>query len=96
MTVKERLHQIVEEMSDAEAATTLERLAARRGDPLARLLDTAPEDDEPLTDEDAAAIQQGYDELDAGHGVSLDELQHRLGCCLMRAGIPARPAVAPY
>jgi len=79
MTVKERLHQIVDEMSDTEAATTLERLAARRADPLARLLDTAPEDDEPLTDEEAMAIRQGYDELDAGKGVSLDELQRRLG-----------------
>jgi hypothetical protein len=38
MTVKERLHKIVDEMSDEEAATTLERLATRRSDPLARLL----------------------------------------------------------
>jgi hypothetical protein len=30
MTVKERLHKIVDEMSDEEAATTLERLASRR------------------------------------------------------------------
>jgi hypothetical protein len=79
MTVKERLHKFVDEMSDEEAATTLERLAARRTDPLARLLDAAPPDDEPLTPEEADAIQQGYDELDAGHGISLAELRRELG-----------------
>jgi hypothetical protein len=79
MTVKERLHRIVDEMSDAEAATTLERLATRRADPLARMLDAAPPDDESLTDDEAAAIQEGYDELDAGQGISLAELQRRLG-----------------
>lgn len=70
---------MVDEMTDAEAATTLERLAARRADPLARLLDAAPEDDEPLTGDEAAAIQQGYDELDAGEGVSLDDLRRQFG-----------------
>lgn len=79
MTVKERLHQMVDEMTDAEAATTLERLAARRADSLAQLLDAAPEDDEPLTGDEAAAIQQGYDELDAGEGVSLDDLRRQFG-----------------
>jgi hypothetical protein len=79
MTVKERLHRIVDEMSDREAALTLERLAGRRADPLARLLDAAAEDDEPLTDEEAAAIRDGYDELDAGQGISLAELRRELG-----------------
>lgn len=50
--VKERLHQIVEEMSDAEAATTLDRLAAA---PIHSqgCSTQPPEDDEPLTDEAA-------------------------------------------
>jgi hypothetical protein len=43
------------------------------------LLDAAPEDDEPLTGEEAAAVQQGYEELDAGEGVSLDDLRRQLG-----------------
>ncbi len=79
MTVKERLHQVVEEMSDEEAAATLQRIDMRRADPVARLLDAAPEDDEPLTDAEAAAVQQGYDELDAGRGTSLAELRRALG-----------------
>jgi hypothetical protein len=79
VTVKERLHKIVDEMSDDEAAATLERLAARRTDPLAQLLDAAPPDDEPLTTEEADAIQQGCEELDAGHGISLADLRRALG-----------------
>jgi hypothetical protein len=58
MTVKERLHQVVDEMSEEEAEATLRRIEARRNDPLLRFLDAAPLDDEPVTPDEEAAIAE--------------------------------------
>jgi hypothetical protein len=78
MTAKEQLHQLVDELSDAEAAEELKRWPGRRGR-LAGSTGSAQVDDEPLTDEDEAAIAKSYDELaSGGRPMSADEL-HRLG-----------------
>jgi hypothetical protein len=53
VTVKERLHNAVETMTDAEASAALRTLADASGDPVAWMLDHAPLDDEPETDEGA-------------------------------------------
>jgi hypothetical protein len=58
MTVKERLHKVVDEMSEQEAEETLRRIESRRNDPLLRFLDQAPLDDEPMTPEEEAAIAE--------------------------------------
>jgi hypothetical protein len=58
MTVKERLHRAVDEMSDEEAEDMLRRIQALRGDPFLRFLDQAPIDDEPVTTEEEAAIAE--------------------------------------
>ncbi|HET7127648.1 MAG TPA: hypothetical protein VFJ93_01065 [Gaiellaceae bacterium] len=58
MTVKERLHQVVEELSEEEAKTMLRRVEMLRNDPFLRYLDAAPVDDEPVTAEEEAAIAE--------------------------------------
>jgi hypothetical protein len=58
MTVKERLHRVVEEMTDEEAEAMLRRIQALRSDPLVRFLDKAPVDDESITAEEEAAIAE--------------------------------------
>ena len=58
MTVKERLHQVVEEMTDEEAEAVLRRIELQRTDPLVRFFDAAPVDDEPLSVEEEAAIAE--------------------------------------
>ena len=58
MRVKERLHQIVDEMTDDEAEKTLRRIDAQRTDPLVRYFDAAPVDDEPVTEEEQAAVAE--------------------------------------
>jgi hypothetical protein len=55
MTAKEKLRERVEELSDAEAADTLDYLASRQPgqrDALTELLESAPLDDEPSTPEE--------------------------------------------
>ena len=66
MTVKERLHHVVEQMTDEEAEATLRRIDAQRSDPFVRFLDSAPVDDEPVTAEEAVAVAEADAERAAG------------------------------
>lgn len=70
MTVKERLHRLVDDLPEAEtdaAERYLEFLRERAA--LPRSLATAPFDDEPVTVEDLAALAESRAELTAGVGV---------------------------
>jgi hypothetical protein len=58
MTVRERLHRVVDELSDEEAEAMLRRVEALRNDPFLRFLDQAPVDDEPVTTEEEAALAE--------------------------------------
>jgi len=55
VTARERLHQLVDELSDQEADDALRYIVRRREDPVIAAFSDAPEDDEPFTaaDEDA-------------------------------------------
>ncbi len=59
MTIKEKLHRLVDELPKRElpaARRFLEYLRAAGSDPLIEAMRRAPEDDEPLSAADAAAI----------------------------------------
>jgi len=91
MQTRDRLHRLIDELPDAELPE-VERLLAGHGgndslrralakfpnDPLLRALADAPEDDEPLTPEEAAAIEEARRSVAAGRVVSDDELWQRL------------------
>lgn len=77
MTAKQQLRQLVDELSEVEAAEALDLLAARgRRDSLTALLDNAPLDDEPISDEEEALVQEARDEVARGEPtISLDQLR---------------------
>ena len=78
MTTKEQLHALVEALPESQldaAAAALEPLA----DPVLRALLMAPEDDEPLTAEEQAAIAESRAAYGRGEFVAHDELKRRLG-----------------
>jgi hypothetical protein len=78
MTAKEQLLQRVQTLTEDEAAETL-RLLDQRTDSLTRLLDNAPPDDEPVTPEEEALVQEARDEIARGEKlISLDELRAEL------------------
>jgi hypothetical protein len=52
---------------------------ARKADPVAWALDNAPEDDEPLTDEEIAAIEAAKAEYAEKGGISHEQLRAELG-----------------
>ena len=79
MTAKEELRQLVDELSEVEAAEALDLLAARRGrDALSEVLDNAPLDDEPVSEEEERAVQQAREEIARGETISLDQLKREL------------------
>jgi hypothetical protein len=66
MTVKERLHTAVETVSDEEAQAALRTLAESSGDPVAWMLDHAPLDDEPETEDERRAVAEAHADRERG------------------------------
>jgi hypothetical protein len=80
MTAKERLRVRVEELTEREAEATLDFIASRGGDDFTRWLDSRPEDDEPLTsDQQAALVESDADIVAAGRTVSFEEIKREFG-----------------
>jgi hypothetical protein len=79
VTAKERLLERVRALSESEAAETLRLLDARQ-DPLNRRLDGAPVEDEQISPEEEAAVQEAREELAAGAKlVSHEEIKREFG-----------------
>ena len=77
MTPRERAHKVLDAVPDDrldEALTALEALE----DPVVAAFRDAPEDDEPLTPEEEAAITEANADIAAGRTISLEELKHEL------------------
>ncbi len=78
---REALRRLVDRLPDDQvepALRLLERLEAG-ADPLVRLLDEAPEDDEELTPEEEAKLKEGEEAWRRGDVVALDDLSRELG-----------------
>lgn len=69
-SVKADLHRLIDDLDEEQAARLLQIVS----DPLERSLMLAPLDDEPLTDEDKAAIAEGEAAYRRGDWVSDDDL----------------------
>jgi hypothetical protein len=81
MTDKERLHALVDDLPEPEAQAALrflEYLRQEAADPVARALREVPMDDEPLTAEDLAALEEAEGDWQEGRVVSHDEARLQL------------------
>ena len=79
MTAKQQLRHAIDELTEAEAADTLDYLARRQHrDALTVFLDQAPLDDEPVTEEEERAVQEARDEIARGKTISLEQLKREL------------------
>jgi hypothetical protein len=76
MATKAELHQLVDAIPDSAADEAARRLAELRDPVLAAFL-TAPEDDEPTTPEDLAAIQEGRAARARGGTIMLTDWRRR-------------------
>ena len=80
MTTKERLHKLVDELSEQEADDALRYIAQRREDPVIAAFRDAPEDDEPLTAADEQALAEVQADRAAGAPrISYAEIMHKHG-----------------
>ncbi len=66
MTTREKVHKLLDELPESEVEPVLEFIVSRHADPLLQAIANAPEDDEPWTEEDEAAVQESRDEIAAG------------------------------
>lgn len=80
MTAKEQLRRTVDELTETEAAETLNFLSRRPGggDALGELLAHAPLDDEPVSDEEEQAVEVARGEIERGETVSLEQFRAEL------------------
>ena len=83
MTAREQVHQLVDALPDNELATAGRVLAGLSAlalsDPAAAALAKAPMDDEPVTDREAEAIEEGELDFERGEVVSAADLRAHLG-----------------
>ena len=80
MTTKEHLHRLVDELSEAEAKRALVLIRDQREDPVIATFRDAPEDDEPLTAEDEAALAESRAEIAAGvPTIPFEEIKRKYG-----------------
>lgn len=80
MTTKDALHQLIDELPDSALETARRLLEPLRAgdDPVLRAFLDAPEDDEPLTPADIAAIEEGEADIARGAVSPWDEVKTRL------------------
>lgn len=77
METRQALHTLVDELPEPElpAAKRFLEYLRQAADPLRLALDSAPLDDEPLTEEDLAAIREGFADRAQGETASHEEVK---------------------
>jgi len=79
MSTKERLHNLVDELSEREAELALVIVERRRDDPMLRALAAAPLDDEPSDPDQDASAAEALEAYRHGGAVSSADLRSELG-----------------
>ncbi len=77
MTAKEKLRERVEDLTEQEAEATLEFIASR-GQSFGDWLASRPEDDEPLSPEEQAALAESDADIAAGRTIPYAEVKQAL------------------
>ena len=77
MAARDKLHTMLDSIPEERLDAAREALAAL-ADPVLLALLNAPEDDEPVTDDDLAAIAEGREDQAHGRTITLDEYRARL------------------
>jgi hypothetical protein len=80
MTTREKARKLLDELPESEIEPVVEFMVSRGQDPVVRLLENAPEEDEEISAEEEAAVQEARDELAAGAPtIPLEQVMRELG-----------------
>ena len=80
MTTMKYLHELLDRIPESdweEVRQVLEKHLSKH-DPVLRAFLNAPEDDEPESEEERAAVEEAYEELRAGEELSHEDVKKRL------------------
>lgn len=79
--LRDELHHLIDQLPDRDLYTAKRFMAYLRNtrDPMMQKLVEAPYDDEPLTEEDEAALAEGWEAFARGDVYSDEEVRHQLG-----------------
>ncbi len=80
MTSRQALHQLLDALPDELLPAAEARLTALRDDPFLRFMLAAPVDDEPLDEEDQAALAEARAEHARGETIPWEQVRRELGC----------------
>ncbi len=78
---KQHAHELIERIPASQIATAVRFLEFMLLDPVARVLATAPPDDEPVTDEDRRRLHDGqtWFRQRGGKGIPMEEVLAEFG-----------------
>ena len=77
---KELLHQLIDQIPDEEVHSVrryVEFIRNINDDPVSRLIDNAPPDDEPVSAENVKALDEAYADMKAGRMIPHEEVRRR-------------------
>src|SRR5271167_3630353 len=75
---KQHAHQLLEQLDSSQLAAVVQLLEVMT-DPLARSLATAPVDNEPVTAEEAAALDEAHASIARGEGIAHEDILREFG-----------------
>ncbi len=78
MPDKQHAHQLLEQLDASQLAAVVQLLEVMT-DPLARSLANAPVDREPITAEEAAALDEAHASIARGEGIAHEEILREFG-----------------
>lgn len=78
MTTKERLHKLVDDLSEQEAAAALVVVERRKDDPMLQAFASAPLDDEPSDAEEDAGAAEALAAHGRGESISSEQMRAEL------------------
>ncbi len=79
MATRENLMRAVLDLPEEGIDPTLDFIASRYQDPVLRLLDNAPDEDEEITAEEEAAVAEGRADIAAGRVLSHEDMLRKYG-----------------
>jgi hypothetical protein len=76
---KQHAHELIDRLDPAQISAVVPLLQFMLLDPVSRSLAAAPEEEEAISPEEAAALDQARGSLDRGEGVSHEDILREFG-----------------
>ena len=79
MSIRERIHTIIDDLSESDLETVEKMLHRFKEDPVVYAFENAPIDDEPESEEDRRAIEEADEDIERGDLIPHAQVKRELG-----------------